>query len=101
MLPLDSASSRPIVFFDLDLTLLSENSAHLWLRRARRKKLVSNWTAFQGIVWISLYHLGFGHIEQALSKGVKTLRGLKETDLEAVTSYISMEAIADNRDLPT
>jgi Lrp/AsnC family transcriptional regulator len=26
---------------------------------------------------------------------------IKETDLEAVTSYISMEAIADNRDLPT
>ncbi len=85
MLPLDPASSRPIVFFDLDLTLLSENSARLWLRRARRKKLVSNWTALQGIVWVSLYHLGFGRIEQALSKGVETLRGLKEADLENAT----------------
>jgi HAD superfamily hydrolase (TIGR01490 family) len=85
MPPLEPDASRPIVFFDLDLTLLSENSARLWLRRARRKKMISALTVIQGAAWVSLYHLGFGRIERALTKGVKTLRGFRETDLEKAT----------------
>jgi phosphoserine phosphatase len=74
-----------IAFFDLDVTLLSENSAKMWLRRARKRGMVSRWNLLEGFVWVSLYHLGFGRIERGLQKGVATLRGLCEEQLEATT----------------
>lgn len=77
--PLESA---PIAFFDLDLTLLWTNSAHLWLRRARRKKKVSKRFLVKGAFWLLLYRLGVSRLERVLEKGVASLQGLNEAELE-------------------
>ena len=63
-----------IAFFDVDKTLLSVNSASLWLRREFKSGNISRLQALKAGFWISLYQLGFARMEDVLTKAVSTAR---------------------------
>ncbi|MDP6932843.1 MAG: HAD family phosphatase [Myxococcota bacterium] len=69
-----------IAFFDLDLTLLSCNSATLWVRNELRLGNVGKGAAIRGAVWIRFYEWGFSSMERAIHQAISTLEGTLESD---------------------
>ena len=74
-----------IAFFDLDRTLLSVNSATLWLKRELREQRISRLAALRAAGWVGLYQLGFGAMEDAIRAAVGALAGTPEDDIRART----------------
>jgi HAD superfamily hydrolase (TIGR01490 family) len=75
----------PIAFFDLDKTLISENSAKLWLKAqwgTRNIKLVQMLNASY---WLAKYHLGFTRLDDVVEKGLRLIAGEKESEVVAQT----------------
>lgn len=70
-----------IAFFDVDKTVISANSATLWIRRELRLGHVGWGVALRGAFWLGLYALGFARLDAALIDAVKTLRGKRESDI--------------------
>lgn len=64
-----------IAFFDFDRTLLSVNSAALWLRREFSRGHISFWQAAWAGFWVTRYHLGLAELENVVGKAVSTLKG--------------------------
>jgi HAD superfamily hydrolase (TIGR01490 family) len=69
-------------FFDLDGTLLRENSGKLWFQRERAAGRLSRMVALEAAVWLGLYGLGLMRASTALGRAARTLEGLKEEDIE-------------------
>jgi len=81
----------PLALFDLDRTLLSVNSASLWVRRQWREgRLPTGKLALAGW-WLGLYRLGLMQADRALYDAVATLAGQREEDLEARTRTFWVE----------
>jgi HAD superfamily hydrolase (TIGR01490 family) len=74
-----------IAFFDVDKTILSVNSATLWIRREVRLGHLSRWQALRGLWWGILYALGAARMERVIAYAVWTLRGQRERDLHERT----------------
>ncbi len=74
-----------IAFFDLDLTLLSENSGRLWIRSELREGYVTRRKAAQAAIWLLRYRLGLGDLRPALREAIATLAETPERDLRART----------------
>jgi HAD superfamily hydrolase (TIGR01490 family) len=72
-------------FFDLDGTLLTANSARLWLRRERRLRHVTGWQVARAALCIGGYRLGVLDMESTLRAALVTIRGLVEDDVRAAT----------------
>lgn len=70
-----------IAFFDVDKTVISANSATLWIRRELRLGHVGWTVALRGAFWLGLYTLGFARLDAALIDAVRTLRGKRESDI--------------------
>jgi HAD superfamily hydrolase (TIGR01490 family) len=70
-----------IAFFDVDKTILSVNSATLWIRREMRLGHLSPWQALRGMLWGILYGLGAARMEHVIVSAALTLRGKRERDL--------------------
>lgn len=70
-----------IAFFDVDRTLISANSATLWIRRELRLGHVSRMEALRGAFWLGVYALGFAPMETVLVDAVATLRGKREGEI--------------------
>lgn len=70
-----------IAFFDLDKTLLSVNSASLWVRYALRHKLLRRRDALQAMAWLVRYHMGAANVDAPLRRSIATLAGSNEADL--------------------
>lgn len=75
-----------IAFFDLDLTVLSQNSGALWLKAELRGGYVSYWLALKAWGWLVRYHLGFAKMEQAILESIASLEGSLEADVKARTA---------------
>jgi HAD superfamily hydrolase (TIGR01490 family) len=73
-------------FFDLDGTLLTVNSANLWVRRERRLGRVGIVQLARAILYLAGYRLGFLHMESALRAALGTLKGVPEEAIRAQTS---------------
>ena len=69
-------------FFDLDGTLLRENSGKLWFRRERAAGRVSRTEALEAGFWLTLYGLGLMRAQTALGRAARTLTGTKEEDID-------------------
>ncbi len=65
----------PVAFFDLDKTLLAENSGTLWIRREVREGFITPWQALRASVTLARYHLGFAALEESLARAVAALAG--------------------------
>ena len=79
------AVQMPIAFFDFDVTLISENSARLWLRRELALGQVTRSQAARAAYWLARYHVGFANLEQAVGEAVGTLKGSPSAQLRART----------------
>ena len=67
--------NSPIAFFDLDLTLLSVNSATPWIKSEYKLGYVSLWQVIKAAYWLTRYHFGASSMEGALRSAIKSLRG--------------------------
>ena len=72
-------------FFDLDGTLLTVNSADLWIRRERRLGRITGWQLARAALWLGGYRLGMLDMETALRAALGTLRGIEESFIRAET----------------
>ncbi len=70
-----------IAFFDVDKTLLSRNSAAMWVRRERRLGNLSLPQAVRGAFWAALYELGLIHADDLIRDAARTLKGRREQDV--------------------
>lgn len=74
-----------LAFFDLDRTLISENSGKLWVRSELRLGYLSRWQAVRAAVWLGRYHLGFGNLDSAVRAAIDSLRGTPECEIRERT----------------
>ena len=73
---------KTIAFFDLDKTVLSLNSASLWVDSQRKQGLISFSELLRAAFWLFIYHLGFFNLNSMLEKGITRLRGRNAKQLE-------------------
>src|SRR5512144_2450532 len=69
---------RAAAFFDLDGTLLTVNSATLWLRRERRMGRVTPWQVARAALMLGSYRVGILDMESALRAALRPIRGVAE-----------------------
>src|SRR5262245_16221935 len=89
--------TRPAVtvaFFDLDKTVLSVNSATLWIRSEVRGGFLSRRTALRALAWVLQYELGAVEMEVPLRRAVTLVTGLREAEIEARTRRFYASDIA-------
>jgi HAD superfamily hydrolase (TIGR01490 family) len=72
-------------FFDLDGTLLTVNSANLWLRRERRVGRIDGWQVVRAALRLAAYRVGLLDMEAALRAALGYYRGIPEEQLRAET----------------
>jgi HAD superfamily hydrolase (TIGR01490 family) len=72
-------------FFDLDGTLLTVNSANLWIRRERRLGRMRAWHAAQALWMLARYRVGMLDMESMLRWGLARLRGATEDSVRRET----------------
>jgi HAD superfamily hydrolase (TIGR01490 family) len=70
-----------IAFFDLDKTLISRNSATLWIRFELDAGRVTRLRALQALGWILRYSLGASDMTEAIRRGVATVAGQREDEM--------------------
>jgi HAD superfamily hydrolase (TIGR01490 family) len=76
-----TAPGPAIAFFDLDKTLLAQNSGSLWIRSELRDGFVSWRQAARGWAWLVGYHLGYTDIQPVLRDAIRTLRDTPEVEI--------------------
>jgi len=76
---------KAAAFFDLDGTLLSANSAALWMRRERRHGRITRMQGLQAVFYILIYKLGFIDMEKVTVRALQTVKGLDEETLRGWT----------------
>lgn len=72
-----------IAFFDLDKTLISRNSATLWLRAELASGRLSRLRALHAFTYVVRYSLGLVDIEAAIRRSVTTIAGQREAEMAA------------------
>lgn len=77
------ATERKLVFFDLDETLLSYNSAFAWMMRELRGGHITPLQALVGCWWYLLYALGLTRLDDVLRQGSMAARGRSEAETRA------------------
>ncbi|MBJ93365.1 MAG: HAD-IB family hydrolase [Rickettsiales bacterium] len=70
-------------FFDLDRTLISVSSGHLWFRRERAEGRLSWYGAIEAAVWGTMYTAGLTRSGRGLQRAVRNLQGESETEMIA------------------
>jgi HAD superfamily hydrolase (TIGR01490 family) len=75
------AAAPRIAFFDLDKTLISRNSATLWLRFELANGRLSRRRALHAFTYVLRYSLGLVDIEHAIRRSVTTIAGQVEAEM--------------------
>ena len=70
-----------IAFFDLDKTLISRNSATLWLRAEMANGRLSKLRALHAFTYVVRYSLGLVDIEDTIRRSVTTIAGQVEAEM--------------------
>jgi len=81
-------------FFDLDRTLITVSSGHLWFRRERAQGRLSLKQAMEAGLWGLLYNAGLMHSHSGLARAVRALEGQSEAQLAARSREFYDEEIA-------
>lgn len=83
---------RRAAFFDLDGTLLTANSAVLWVQRERRLGRLSTSQLLRAMLFFAGYRLSVVGIDTALESALQTLRGSEEAALrQAIRDWYAEE----------
>jgi len=72
-------------FFDLDGTLLTVNSANLWVKRELRLRRIRHWQFFRAMLWLAGYRVGVFDMDRALTAALAQLRGVTEESIRKET----------------
>lgn len=64
-----------IAFFDLDKTLIAENSAKLWLKSLWNNRDINALHMIHASYWLLKYHLGFTKMDEVIEKGLALIAG--------------------------
>jgi HAD superfamily hydrolase (TIGR01490 family) len=83
-----------IAFFDLDKTLLSVNSATLWVKRELREGTITKRDALRAAFWVALYELGFARMELVILRAVAQQRGRREREVIRQTLQFWRDEVA-------
>lgn len=75
----------PIAFFDLDKTLLADNSAKLWLKTQWRTHQIKLPQMLFASYWLAKYHLGFTKLDAVIEKGLALLEGEEKSYVLKIT----------------
>ena len=87
-------SLHAAAFFDLDRTILSVNSARLWISRERADGRVSRLKLLEGLGWLLGYSLGAVQMETALRRAVRTIEGMAEAEMaQRVKAWFDAEVV--------
>jgi len=81
-------------FFDLDRTLITVSSGHLWFRRERALGHLSLRQAMEAGVWGLLYNAGLMQSHSGLERAVRSLAGQPEAEMIARSREFYDEEIA-------
>ena len=84
----------PIAFFDLDRTLVAENTGRLWVEHERREGNISAAQAARAMVWLGLYHLSLINLDRAYSQALAHYRGVADASLRTRTETWFHAAVA-------
>jgi HAD superfamily hydrolase (TIGR01490 family) len=76
---------RIAAFFDFDRTLIDINSGTLWMKYERRGGRVTRWQMFVASVFFLRYHLSLIDMEEAMTKALSTIIGVREEVIERRT----------------
>jgi HAD superfamily hydrolase (TIGR01490 family) len=68
-----------IAFFDLDKTLLAENSAKLWLKAQYKSREITIAQMVTASYWLAKYHLGFTKLDEVIEKSLLMIAGENQT----------------------
>ncbi len=72
-------------FFDLDGTIIPQNSATLWMKSERRKGRLSLYLMARGALYVLVYRFGFIDMEHAMNEALHTVEGIDEEELRHKT----------------
>lgn len=70
-----------IAFFDLDKTLIAENSAKLWLKALWNNHDINLAHMIHASYWLAKYHLGFTKMDEVIKKGLGLIEGEDSLDI--------------------
>jgi HAD superfamily hydrolase (TIGR01490 family) len=82
-----------IAFFDLDKTLISRNSATLWLRYEFEAGRIPLGRALQAAGWVLRYSLGVADMHEPIRRAVAQIRGEPEAEIRARTERFYAERV--------
>lgn len=74
-------SNRRVAFFDLDKTLISRNSATLWIRFELAAGRVTRWQALHAFTYVVRYNFGTADMTDAIRRSVAMIAGQPEAEL--------------------
>jgi HAD superfamily hydrolase (TIGR01490 family) len=83
----------PIAFFDLDKTLISRNSATLWIRAELAAGRVSTWQALHALTYVVRYSLGFVALDEPIRRSITLIAGQPEAVLRARATAFYEETV--------
>lgn len=72
---------QSVAFFDLDKTLISRNSATLWIRFELAAGRVTRWQALHALTYVVRYSLGAADMTDAIRRSVAMIAGQPEAEL--------------------
>lgn len=75
----------PIAFFDLDKTIIAENSAKLWLKDQWQNREIGLTHMLKASYWLAKYHLGFTKMDDVVRKGLLLIKDENEAQVLAKT----------------
>jgi HAD superfamily hydrolase (TIGR01490 family) len=76
---------RIAAFFDLDRTLIRENSGKLYAYNEYRAGRMSSWQLAKSAYWLLLHRYALLDVEHAYGKAAEHWRGVSSSDLKALT----------------
>ncbi|MDA0713338.1 MAG: HAD family hydrolase, partial [bacterium] len=87
-----------IAFFDLDKTLLSVNSARLWIRNQRNNNIITKWQMLQFSYGLLRYYFGSSNIENQINEAILLIKGKSEAQfLEEMHTFYHTEVKKEYR----
>lgn len=84
-----------IAFFDLDKTLIAENSAKLWIKSLWDSRQISLPQMIHASYWLAKYHLGFTKLDEVIGQWLSTLEGESKESFLKITEDFYNNTIKD------
>jgi HAD superfamily hydrolase (TIGR01490 family) len=85
--------SMTIAFFDLDKTVLAQNSAKLWIKSQWQTGQIGLRQMVGASYWLAKYHLGFTKFDEVIVKALSLVKGEVEAEVIAATKIFFTDQI--------